>query len=220
MTHPYWLMFVIILAAGAAGGILNYLLGKKDNADSVAFWQSLVGGIVASFMVPLFLNMISSNLVDSIRGGSSTPGDPSRLFVFAGFCLVAAVSSKAFISTLSDRILSEAKAARKEVKQIKNEVDPITEKEAGEVAQLSALARDRVALGDNQKTVLEALKNGKFTLRTRTGLSTQTKLPKDEVIRALSELANRGLARSVKVLVGGEPKTRWFATEEGRAVED
>jgi len=216
-------MFGIMLAAGFLGGGLNYLLSRKDNAEGAAIWQSLVGGLVASFMVPLFLNMISSGLIEAIKGKDSNSGDPSKLFVFAGFCLVAAVSSKAFINTLSDRILSEAKAARKEVRQIKSEVDPIiakeTEKETPESEPLSVSVANRITLGENQKKVLRALANGRFTLRTRTGISNETQLPKNEVIKILAELAAQGLARSARVMVQGEPKTRWFVTEEGRAVE-
>ena len=219
MSHPFCFMFGIMLAAGFLGGGLNYLLSRKDNAEGAAIWQSLLGGLVASFMVPLFLNMISSGLIEAIKDKE----DPSKLFVFAGFCLVAAVSSKAFINTLSDRILSEAKTARKEVRQIKSEVAPIiakeTEKETVESVPLSASIANRITLGENQKRVLSALANGRFTLRTRTGISNETHLPKEEVIKILAQLAAQGLARSAKVIVQGEPKTRWFVTEEGRAVE-
>ena len=216
-------MFGIMVVAGFCGGGLNYLLSRRDNAENAAIWQSLVGGVVASFMVPVFLNMISSNLVDSIKGIAPNAGDPSKLFVFAGFCLVAAVSSKAFINTLSHRILSEAKATREKVEQIKNEVDPIiakeTEKESPEPTPLSVSVADRMALGENQKKVLKALANGRFTLRTRTGICKDTGLPREEVIKILEELETEDLARSAKVLVRGDLKTRWYATEEGRAVE-
>jgi hypothetical protein len=224
MTHPFYLMFGIMVVAGFLGGGLNYLLSWRDNAESAAIWQSLVGGLVASFMVPLFLNMISSNLVDSIKGIAPNAGDPSKLFVFAGFCLVAAVSSKAFINTLSHRILSETKATNEKVEQLKNEVDPIiakeTEKESPEPTSMSVSLADRMTvLGENQKKVLQALASGKFTLRTRTGICKDTGLPREEVIKTLEELETEDLARSAKVLVRGELKTRWYATEEGRAVE-
>jgi transcriptional regulator of acetoin/glycerol metabolism len=213
-------MFGIMFSAGLLGGGLNYLLSPKEPDNGGEVWKSIVGGLVASFMVPLFLNMISSNLVDSIRGSTSNPGDPSKLFVFAGFCLVAAVSSKAFISTLSDRILSEAKAARKELKQIKTEVGPIIAKETEEETQETELRADtqkaKLNLSDNQQKVLKALVTGRFTLRTRTGISNDAQVLKDDVAKTLDELAAKGLARSVRVLVQGQPKTRWYATEQGR----
>lgn len=217
-------MFGIMVLAGFLGGGLNYLLSRRESAESTAMWQSLVGGLVASFMVPLFLNMISSNLVESIKGITPNSGDPSKFFVFAGFCLVAAVSSKAFINTLSHRILNETKATNEKVEQLKNEVDPIiakeTEKESQESMPLSVSIADRTTLlAENQKKVLEALVNGKFTLRTRTGICKDTGLPKEEVIKILEEMETEDLARSAKVLVRGELKTRWYATEEGRAVE-
>ncbi len=77
---------------------------------------------------------------------------------------------------------------------------------------------DQMTLGENEKKVLSALATGKFTLRTRSGISSETHLPKDQVVKILAALATQGLARSARVLVRGEPKTRWFATEDGRAV--
>jgi hypothetical protein len=213
-----------MVLTGFLGGGLNYLSSGKEDAERPPIWQSLVGGLVASFMVPLFLNMISSNLVDSIKGIAPNPGDPSKLFVFAGFCLVAAVSSKAFINTISHRILSQARATNEKVEQLKNEVDPIiakeTEKESPEPTSLSVSIADRMTvLGENQKKVIKALANGRFTLRTRTGICKDTGLPREEVIKILEEMETEDLVRSAKVLVRGELKTRWYVTEEGRAVE-
>lgn len=222
MNHPYMCLLLVMLVAGLLGGWLNYLLGQKEDPEHAAMWQSFLGGLVASFMVPLFLNMISSNLLDGIKGTGSNPGDPSKLLVFAGFCLVAAVSSKAFISTLSDRILKEAKATRQEVRQMKKEVDPIiaekTEQEPQEMVPLSVSVPDEMSLGENAKKVVAALARGRFTLRTRTGISKDTGLDKGEVSKILDDLVALGLAHKVKVMIRGELKTRWYISAEGRAL--
>jgi hypothetical protein len=86
----------VMVVAGSLGGLVNYLLAKKDDPESSSFQRSLALGISASMLVPLFLNMISSSLLESIRKGESGLPDLLKLPVFFGFCLVAATSSTAF----------------------------------------------------------------------------------------------------------------------------
>jgi len=52
--------------------------------DKSSLLRSLVIGIGASFLVPLFLNMISSDLMRQMDQ------DAGKLLVFVGFCLIAA----------------------------------------------------------------------------------------------------------------------------------
>lgn len=221
MAHPYLLIVSIMVVAGIAGGFLNHSLGKRDESVEKGAWQSLLAGVVASFMVPLFLNTISSNLMDSIIGTSANPGNPSKLFIFAGFCLVAAVTSKAFITNLSTKVLSEVKAAREEVKQIRGEVEPIIEKETeknpSEIKALSVSVAESMHLEENAQRVLRALADGKFVLRTRTGIAADARIEKETVNKIVEELKTEGLVGSVKILRGDEPKTRWYITPEGRS---
>lgn len=221
MAHPYWILVLIMVVAGIAGGLLNHLLGKREDGTEIGMWQSLLASVVAAFMVPLFLNTISSNLVDSIVGTSSSPGNPSKLFIFAGFCLIAAVSAKAFVTTLSAKVLSEVKETRKEVEQVKGQLEPIlekeTEKDASEIRALSRSLPDSMHLGEDSQRVLGALAEGKFTLRTRTGIAADTKIEKDTVNKIVEQLKDDGLVGSAKILRGGEPKTRWYVTPEGRS---
>ncbi len=62
-------------------------------------------GIGASLLVPAFLKMISSNL--------ATSADPNDYLIFAGFCLVAAIFSRRFITTIGEKILEAAKQAQR-----------------------------------------------------------------------------------------------------------
>jgi hypothetical protein len=108
----------VMLAAGAIGGLVNCFLSEApDTPDSpdaarLAWWKHIVIGITAAFMVPLFLAMISADLIDKIRGPAGQPGNPVLLLNLAGFCLVASVSSRAFIGSLTARLLREVQDAR------------------------------------------------------------------------------------------------------------
>lgn len=119
-------------------------------------------------------------------------------------------------------MLREIKA---EVGQMKSEINPIIEKETeqgeGESTKIktrSVSPADSMDLGAYAKNVLHVLATGKFTLRTRTGISVEAKMEKRTVNRIVEHLKTEGLVASVQILRDGEPKTRWHITPEARSV--
>jgi hypothetical protein len=220
-------LFVVMVIAGGFGGLINYFLTIKSDPENAGILKSVTVGIGASFLVPLFLNMISSNLIDSIKGTNQVPADQSKLLVFAGFCLVAAISSTAFIRTLSDRILSEAKAARKEAEEAKLEaaqakdevlevqatIDPIIDKETEPEPTLENAGKRSVMAGlsEDARKLLDAFARSKYTHRSVRGLSKDTGLEPPDVERILADLVKQGLV-SQRDSKGG---LRWFITQEG-----
>jgi hypothetical protein len=229
MSQARFLMVVIVVMVGAGflGGLVNYFLNRRDDPEDSSLWKSATLGIAASLLVPLFLNMISSNLLESMRTGTPSP-DLSRFLVFLGFCLVAAISSTSFIKTLSDRILREAKEAKKVARQADkkasealSDIRPIVEKEteAEEVPSGAAAAvAQRTAVGEKERKLLQNLANGRWVLRTRTGLAKEIQVPKPEVDAMMDDLRKRKLV-DCKTILGraGERKKRWYITNEGRA---
>ena len=221
--EPYILILLaIMIAAGLLGGAVNHFLSQETNPGQKYLGRSLWVGMAASFMVPLFLNMISSNLIDSIRGNATTPGDKSKLFVFAGFCLVAAISSRAFIRTLPDRVLREAKEAKEqaleakaEVAEVQSSIEPIVEKEteSESPSELVSAAAAEPSLEADEKTVLQVLANGKYALRTLNGIAKETNLEKNKVGQLLHDLGKKSLV-AMRLSDKGQ---RWFITAAGRA---
>lgn len=215
----------VIVGAGTLGGAINYLLLPKSELEATSKTKSVALGIGASFLVPLFLNMISSNLLDSIR---TTPGEIVKILVFAGFCLIAAISSTAFIKGISDRILKEAqeakavaKAAETRASEVQAAVDPIIEKEteqedASGGPSLTTVKATQPNLDPKEKSLLEKLANGRWTLRTRTGLAKETGLPKNEVDELVEGLKEQGFVNTQTILKSGKPRKRWYITNEGR----
>jgi hypothetical protein len=218
----------VMIVAGSLGGLVNYFQAQKDDPESSSFWKSTTLGIAASLLVPLFLNMISSNLLDSIRtGGSDTP-DFLRVLVFFGFCLVAAISSTAFIKTLSDRVLKEAKEAKDVARQAdekaseaKSAIQPIIEKETeGDQSTTDGATPSTASVStvdENERKLLLEMANGKWALRTRSGLAVETGIPKPQVEFMVEELRDRGLVdfRWINDRLGKQ-RRRWYITENGR----
>ncbi|OUM04082.1 YEATS-associated helix-containing protein [Variovorax sp. JS1663] len=109
--EPLHSIALVLLVFGILGGVVNAIITDPAQETRLPWWQHTLVGIAASFMVPLFLNMISGEIINDIIDKD----EKSKLFVLAGFCLVAAISSRAFIRTISDRLLQEVRTVKKEV---------------------------------------------------------------------------------------------------------
>ena len=234
MTQATFLstLISVMFAAGALGGTVNYFLTRKADPEGSSIAKSIVVGIAAAFLVPLFLNMISSNLTEAIRGSPTNPADLSKILVFAGFCLIAAISSKAFIKTLSERVLKDVEETKKRVEETKKEVeeakktalsaqekaseaDPIVQKNIEpDLAALPVPA----SISENELKILQELVTGEKVYRTRTSVAKHIKLDKPEVDGIVDELKEKGLVDAKQLEdTSGAKRTRWYITPKGRA---
>ena len=94
------LLLAIMVVTGVLGGVANYFMREKDsNVSAKDLVKYSVLGIVAALTVPLFLNMISSDL---LAGAKSRP---IELFVFAGFCLLFVLFSRRFVEGAAAKLL-------------------------------------------------------------------------------------------------------------------
>lgn len=103
----------IMVATGVLGGLANFFLNERDSGTSLASaFRHMVLGIVAALTVPLFLNMMSSHLLEATRLKSS------ELFVFAGFCLLYVVVTRRFFDNIAASLLRQVEQVRREVKHL------------------------------------------------------------------------------------------------------
>lgn len=224
-----WLLIGVMLAGGMLGGGVNFLLAKADEPPDAPpkanITTSLLAGVLAAFLVPLFLQMLSSDLLNR------TKQEPLAVLIFLGFCLIASVSSRAFITTISDRILraareaensaAEAKEKAAEAKQTADAtagaVEPILEKETepqtvGSETQAEERAGASQTLGEQEKSVLMALASQKYTLRSASGVTRDSGLPdKESVVETLKSLMGRNLVG----LQQSKKGNLWFLTTSG-----
>ncbi len=93
-------LLIAMFSSGIVGGIISYILSMNDE-DGRKCIHHIILGIGASFLVPLFLSLTSSNLIARIEY------ERRLIWVFVGFCLVAAISSVKFISSISSRVMKK-----------------------------------------------------------------------------------------------------------------
>ncbi|HTO16315.1 MAG TPA: YEATS-associated helix-containing protein [Edaphocola sp.] len=149
-THLIILIAIMIIS-GAFGGFLNYLHKFDTRADEEthSVTKYILLGIGAAFVIPLFLKMISSDLIRS--------SDNLDYLIFAGFCLIAAIFSKRFITTIGEQVLERAKNAEKMAKESirkadNNQLDIATTKERVEDVKLAVDINKLTVDKDNTDT--------------------------------------------------------------------
>jgi hypothetical protein len=136
-SNDLWVC-LIMLIAGLLGGGANYFLeaykiqkidpdnqitNQPTNKVKIDFsiWSCLFLGVSASFLLPLVLSTISSNLLSDVLSRTNTSNLESP-FVFFSFCLICAISSRALIKGLSDKILDDLKETREKANTALNQV--------------------------------------------------------------------------------------------------
>ncbi|KZZ47228.1 MAG: hypothetical protein MK185_00510 [Saccharospirillaceae bacterium] len=217
MANHIFILATVMLLAGIFGGLVNYYLYGEKDPDAASLPRFLVVGVGASFLVPVILDMVNSELV------LESQGDPSRLLIFTGFCLISALLSRFFIDNLSDRILSEAQVAKsrsEEVQQnlrtIQNELLPLIDTETEQ--DMSNADPQVVEMNDEldvtSAQVLKILSSGRFIFRSLAGVCREANAEESTILKTLHVLTIRSLAGKVS----GKNGVRWHITEKGRRV--
>ena len=156
-------------------------------------WRISVGyiilGVVAAFVVPLFLNMISSNLLDT---GQTRP---LNLFVLCGFCLLAAVFSRSFLANMYSRIVRQINELKKKADREEDRETEPDETKDGKDLQSAIM---EAGLSDNDANIMKVIAKGKYTYRSLTGIVKDSGLPKEIVKHALDILVTKRLIAQIR----------------------
>lgn len=217
MANHIFILATVMLLSGVFGGLVNYYLYGDKDPDAASLPRFLVVGVGASFLVPVVLDFASSELV------LESQGDPSRLLIFTGFCLIAALASRFFIDNLSDRILTEAKVAKERAEEVQynlrlvqNELLPLidteTEQDGSDNSQVLLEASDELDVTSTK--VLKILSSGRFIFRSLGGICREANEEESAILKTLHVLVTRSLAGKVV----GKNGVRWHITEKGRHV--
>jgi hypothetical protein len=213
------ILIVIIIFTGSLAGISNFLnyhfkfIGKNKVADKnkevvhnkYEIWKYIVSGIGASMLVPLLLNMLSSNLIKETQDF-----DQINYFVFAGFCFVAGYFSERFINSMGDKILKDLEKTNEKVdkamstvKENEEKIDFIvdTESEDSEIEtqlELDGLVAQNSFADDDFKTQADKILKsflGKYRFRTAKNISKQLNYSITIVEVTLEQLQKAGILK-------------------------
>lgn len=218
MANHIFILATVMLLAGIFGGLVNYYMYGDHDPDATSLPRCLVVGIGAAFLVPVILDLVNSELI------LETQGDPSRLLIFTGFCLISAIASRFFITNMSDRILDAARRAREQsdsvhhdLRIIKNELLPLIDTETEqdlEPDEEPAIMDYSEELDVTSSQTLKMLSTGRYIFRSLAGLCRESNNDEAAMLQTLGVLVSRSLAGKVS----GKNGVRWHITEKGRRV--
>lgn len=210
MTH-LWTLIGIIAGTGLLGGIANYLMNRPEGArrwDWFEYLKSLALGLSAAATAPLFLNILSSNLM------AESEKNPLLYFVFAGFCLVAAIFSSRFLTSIGDRVLRELEHVKRENEALAETTEMIVMQQSDDrqmqISDFESAARHARAPNSNDDVfesvaqkpsdrdrLLAAFSRAPRMFRTVAKLAEETGLSEQSVRELLRQLAAEGILRSI-----------------------
>lgn len=145
----YTVIIATMVGAGVLGGAINTILSRslplKDGEPPLpGLGAHIVLGVGAALIIPLFLSMISSGLVgDLAKGNELTPELFAKLLVLVGFCLLAAISSRAFLQSMTQRLLREVAEAKRMAREAKEDAGQ-ARSEAGAAVRIVEDARPKL----------------------------------------------------------------------------
>jgi hypothetical protein len=205
-------ILLIMVAAGILGGVANYFLSERQDDSGPRDWSKyLILGVIAALTVPLFLNMISSNLLEAARTR------PVDFFVFAGFCLIYVVASRRVFENLANKLLSQMEQMRGELGQLRQQrQDPLPRDESQPVADVPGLLKPEVvreSLSYNDIEIIRALAEDSDVYGNLVGLTDKTGLARDLVSSRLTVLKNLGI---IETRINEKNVLHWFVSPKGK----
>ena len=211
-------ILLIMVAAGILGGVANnYLSDRHPEAGRREWGKYLTLGVIAALTVPLFLNMISSNLLEAPRTR------PVDFFVFGGFCLIYVVASRRVFENVAQRLLRQVDLVKGDMAKLKAqipEVAPREESGAAEPATPAAPARAepaKEALAYNDIEILRALAAESYVYGNLAGLTDTTGLAREIVSTRLTVLKNLGI---IETRINEKNVLLWYVSPKGKQMLD
>ena len=209
------IVLLIMIAAGVLGGIANYFLGDRQNDSGRSDWgKFLILGVIAALTVPLFLNMISSNLLEAARTR------PVDFFVFAGFCLIYVVASRRFFENVANKLMNQMDQVRREMGQMKQQrqdsqspalrEEPVPAQEAPAPPKPEAI---KESLSYNDIEILRALAEDSYVYGNLVGLTDKTGLARELVSTRLTVLKNLGI---IETRINDKNVLHWYVSPKGK----
>jgi hypothetical protein len=204
------MIILIIGLAGLLGGTTNYFLNYDSKLKTTDCWikfgASVFLSICAAITVPLFLQILSNNLLDTLS--------LKNTLIFAGFCILAAFFSHRFLHDLYSQVRNlknkveqqqretrsvlqqsdkKAQEINKKVEELEESIEEVDVSETpAEIKSILEDNKDLDLTDDAIQKFLGALLAGKYALRTIDGLSRETKISKEKIKSILVYLKYHG----------------------------
>jgi hypothetical protein len=207
------ILIIIMLLSGIFGGVVSYFLNEDTSVRSVKFkiTKDIIVGTGASALVPLFLNMISSDLITNQQDSYS------NLYVFAGICLLFSIYAKPIIETMSKQVIKQIQEKQRNTentldKLIESQIEPDKEdiNSFGAAKDINENDNDHL---DNNEKVIRAFMNTRYAFKSQKNIEDDTKLNKNLVEGVLESLIKQ---RTISFIIRDNQKY-YYLTRKGKS---
>jgi len=208
------MIFGIMLVTGLLGGLANFFLSERQGELGRREWLRYpILGIVAALTVPLFLNMISSTLLEGART------KPLDLYVFAGFCLIYVVASRKVFENVAIKLLSQLDLVKRDMQQLKQRREEtaqvVIKEEKSEPAVEIKPEAPRESLSYSDIEILRALAEESYVYGNLSSLCDKTRLARDLVSQRLTIMKAMGV---IETRINEKNVLHWFVSPRGKQV--
>ena len=212
------IILLIMIVAGLLGGVANYFLSERRVDSGRGDWGKYpILGVIAALTVPLFLNMISSNLLEAARTR------PIDFFVFAGFCLIYVVASRRVFENAANKLRGQMDQMKREMVQIKQQrqdaptpaprEEPLPPVEVESPPPPPRPETIRESLSYNDIEILRALAEQSYVYGNLVGLTDKTGLARELVSTRLTVLKNLGI---IETRINDKNVLHWYVSPKGK----
>ena len=208
------IILLIMVAAGILGGVANCYLGERQAESGRREWgKYLTLGVIVALTVPLFLNMISSNLLEAPRTR------PVEFFVFGGFCLIYVVSSRRLVENMTNRLFGQMEQMKRDLGQIRERQTESTqtavreEPSEGNGATPARPDPAKESLSYNDIEILRALAKDNYVYGNLAGITDETGLTREVVSNRLTVLKNLGI---IETRISEKNVLHWCVSPKGK----
>jgi hypothetical protein len=208
-----FIIFAIMVVAGILGGVANFFLSDRHGEMGRREWIKYpILGVVAALTVPLFLNMISSTLLEGART------KPVDFYVFAGFCLLYVVASRRLFENVAIKLLSQIDQVKKEMSHLKQKQQQeaaVPREDKAEPVKAEPKPEPRESLSYNDVEILRALSEESFVYGNLAALCDRTGLAREFVSQRLTVMKNLGV---IETRINEKNVLHWFVSPRGKQV--
>lgn len=208
-TENIYIIIGIIIFCGIIGGIGSSLKEMKDNGGRF-FLRNIIFGILASITVPLFLNLVSSDILKLIldRKEANVNHD-INYFIFSGFCVIVSYSSIQYLNLISSRVVQNLKEDYANLKvennKMKQEVERISEVQKTVLvydgnSQLETLKQSSIVDDAETKELMKTIYNPekKFTPVEKV-YDNISSIENEKIKQKIEELKDRHLVKEIQL---------------------
>ena len=210
------LIFTIMLLAGVLGGLANYFLSDRQAELRPREWLKYpLLGVVAALTVPLFLNMLSSTLLEGART------KPVEFYTFAGFCLIYVVASRRLFENMAQKLMGQLDQVKRDMnhlKQRREEAPPMAapvREEKPELVPEPKPADPKESLTYNDIEILRVLVEESMIYGNLASLCDKTGLSRDLVSQRLTVMKAMSV---IETRINEKNVLHWFVSARGKQV--